>query len=141
MGCWGITAFESDAGLDAAGFIRHNLPEDGKLELDKIIKTMRKEKKLTLIPDVTEGWSHSGPMVLAEIIVKFADQDFSNLDYDEDWAADEKKFKSITSFVATRESIQWLRDYLSETLNHKLADVEWQSKQGYSDWDKWGGLV
>ena len=32
MGCWGITAFESDAGLDAVDFIRNNLPEDGKLQ-------------------------------------------------------------------------------------------------------------
>lgn len=30
MGCWGITAFESDEGLDALGCIRKNLPKDGK---------------------------------------------------------------------------------------------------------------
>lgn len=25
MGCWGITAFESDAGLDAVNFIRRSI--------------------------------------------------------------------------------------------------------------------
>ncbi len=29
MGCWGITAFESDAGLDAISLIRKHLPEQG----------------------------------------------------------------------------------------------------------------
>ena len=38
MGCWGITAFESDAGLDAVCCIRRSLPKDGKLELDAVIQ-------------------------------------------------------------------------------------------------------
>lgn len=29
MGCWGITAFESDAGLDAVCCIRRSLPRMG----------------------------------------------------------------------------------------------------------------
>ena len=33
MGCWGITAFESDAGLDAISLIRKHLPEQGDVEL------------------------------------------------------------------------------------------------------------
>ena len=32
MGCWGITAFESDAGLDAISLIRKHLPEQGDVE-------------------------------------------------------------------------------------------------------------
>lgn len=42
MGCWGITAFESDAGLDAVELIRKNLPEDGRLELENLIEALRK---------------------------------------------------------------------------------------------------
>ena len=33
MGCWGITALESDNGLDAVGCVRYNLPADGQLDL------------------------------------------------------------------------------------------------------------
>ena len=43
MGCWGITAFESDAGLDAVGLIRKNLPEDGRLELEKLIAELKRD--------------------------------------------------------------------------------------------------
>ena len=38
MGCWGITAFESDAGLDAISLIRKHLPEQGDVELRKCQK-------------------------------------------------------------------------------------------------------
>ncbi len=133
MGCWGITAFESDAGLDAVDFIRSNLPEDGKLELGKIIEAMKKNE--CRMPDVTNGESHTGPMALAEIMVKFLDQDFSELDYDEEWAANDNKFSSMTSFTATKESIQWLRDYVSDTLINKMKDAEFRKKCG----ENWGG--
>ncbi len=83
MGCWGITAFESDAGLDAVEFIRRNLPEDGKLELGKIIEALRQDK-WNAPPDVKDAESHSSPMVLAEILVKFLDRDIGSLDFDEE---------------------------------------------------------
>lgn len=44
MGCWGITAFESDSGLDAVAFIRENLPKNGTVELAKIIKELQQDK-------------------------------------------------------------------------------------------------
>ena len=37
MGCWGITAFESDAGLDAISLIRKHLPEQGDVELRQML--------------------------------------------------------------------------------------------------------
>ena len=37
MGCWGITAFESDTGLDAIGPIRNHLPEQGDVKLQQMI--------------------------------------------------------------------------------------------------------
>ncbi len=80
MGCWGITAFESDAGLDSVEFIRKNIPGDGRLELGKIIEAMQKENYL--VYDVTDGLSHSGPMALVEVIIKMNGWDFSDLDYD-----------------------------------------------------------
>lgn len=40
MGCWGITAFESDSGLDSVDFIRENLLNNEKLELEKIIEAL-----------------------------------------------------------------------------------------------------
>ena len=43
MGCWGITAFEPDAGLDAVGLLREHLTEDGRLELENLIEALRQD--------------------------------------------------------------------------------------------------
>ena len=137
MGGWGITAFESDDGLDAVNFFRGNLPKDGKLELGKIIEAMQKDEGY--VPDVTDGHSHSGPMALAEILVKFLDQDIGDLDYNEEWAAKDNKFNAVTSFTATKESIRWLRNYISETLKCAKENAEFIAKQGVHEWDRWGG--
>lgn len=133
MGCWGITAFESDAGLDAVGFIRRNLPEDGRLELGKVIGAMQKAK--CRLPEASDGDSHTGPMALAEIMVKFLDGDLSGLDYDEDWAAADNKFSAITSFTADKESVRWLRNYISDTLQYAREDAEFRAQHG----EKWCG--
>lgn len=134
MGCWGITAFESDAGLDAVGLIRENLPEDGRLELEKLIETLRQDSWYAP-PDVANGEPHTSPMALAEIMVKFLDRDMKGLDYDEEWASQDKKFHSVTSFTASKESVKWLRDYVSDTLRHAKENAESQAEYG----GKWGG--
>jgi hypothetical protein len=134
MGCWGITAFESDAGLDAVEFIRRNLPEDGKLELGKIIEALWQDE-WNAPSDVNNAESHTSPMALAEILVKFLDRDISGLDYDEEWAAKDKKFSTITSFAASKESVRWLRDYVSDTLQQVKKNAELRAKYG----EEWGG--
>lgn len=116
MGCWGITAFESDAGLDSVSFIREQLPKDGNLELGKIIKALQCGE--CRLPEVKNAESHTSPMAMAEIIIKFLDRDTDGLDYDEEWAAKDNKFSAITSFTASKESIGWIRDYLSDTLHY-----------------------
>ena len=45
MGCWGITAFESDAGLDAIGLIRNRLPERGDVKLQQMIDWLRADSR------------------------------------------------------------------------------------------------
>lgn len=137
MGCWGITAFESDAGLDAVGFIRKNLPEEGNLELGKIIEAMQAES--WLVPNTEDAYHHTGPMALAETIVKFIDRDFSNLDYDEDWAKNDKKFSSVTSFTSSKESLQWLRDYISDTLKYAKENGMSRAEHATDECDKHGG--
>jgi hypothetical protein len=129
MGCWGITAFESDAGLDAIHFIRKNLPDDGKINLGKIIEAMQREK--CRIYNVTDGESHSGPMALAELMVKLHDKDFSDLDYVKNM------FSDIISFNASKESLQWLRDYLYDTLKYAKESAELRAKYG----ENWGGWL
>jgi len=62
-------------------------------------------------------------------------QDFSDLDYDEEWAKNKSKFSTITSFIASKESLQWLRDYLSDTLKYAKENAEFRAKYG----EKWGG--
>ncbi|MGB8451689.1 MAG: DUF4259 domain-containing protein [Anaerocolumna sp.] len=82
MGCWGITAFESDTGLDAIDFIRRNLPEDGKLYLEKIIKALRQDN-WNVPADTKDAESHTSPMALAEMLIKFLVGDIDGLDYKE----------------------------------------------------------
>lgn len=130
MGCWGITAFESDAGLDAVGFIRNHLPENGKLELGKIIKALRQDR-WNAPPDTFEADSHTSPMALAEIVVRFLDRDVKAIDYHAASEAKDKHFSSITSFTASREDTRWLRDYLSDTLKYAVKNAE--------EGEKWGG--
>lgn len=134
MGCWGITSFQSDAGLDAITFIRELIPEDGRMELGNIIKALRQDE-WNAPPDVMDGHSHTSPMALAEIVVKFLDKDISSLDYEDEGASDDKRFSSITSLTASRESIQWLRDYVSDTLKYSRKNEGPRAQQG----EKWGG--
>ena len=44
MGCWGTTSFQSDEGLDAMAFIRRNIPGDGRLELEGVIKALYQDE-------------------------------------------------------------------------------------------------
>lgn len=134
MGCWGITAFESDAGLDAVGFIRKNLPKNGKLELGEIINALQQDR-WNAPSSVEDAPSHTSPMALAEIMMKFLDGDFGSLDYDEEWAVEDHKFSAITSFTASKESVLWLRNYVSDMLKNATKNAEFHAKQG----EKWGG--
>lgn len=54
MGCWGITAMQSDDGLDAVEFIREHFPKDGKLELSAIIQSLLQDE-WNRPPEVTDG--------------------------------------------------------------------------------------
>lgn len=58
MGSWGITAFESDAGLDAANLIKDNILNDGKLELKKLIEVLQQDT-WNKPSDVEDGVSHT----------------------------------------------------------------------------------
>lgn len=129
MGCWGITAFESDAGLDAVGFIRETMLKDGRMELGEIIKALQKEAWYAP-PEASEGVPHTSPMALAEIIVKFLDGNREGMD--DNWDdVPERKFGNITSFTASRESLQWLRDYISDSLKY--------AKENAVKGNNWGG--
>ena len=130
MGCWGITAFESDTGLDAIGLIRNHLPEQGDVKLQQMIDWLRADS-WNAHPEVSEGVSHTSPMAVAELIVKFQEKDFSALD----GIRGDKKFSSLSSFTASKESLQWVREYLSETLFYSRKCAKEQEKSGVL----WGG--
>lgn len=140
MGCWGITAFESDAGLDAVICIRKNLPEDGKLDLDAVIQRLQQDG-WNRPADVSEGVSHTSPMALAELMFQLMDHDLSRLDYPDERADKDKKFGSLTSFQASKDALQWLRIYLSGTLQSAVANAEQEGNWGgwfhKEDWNEW----
>lgn len=72
-------------------------------------------------------------------------QEYAELRYDEEWAAEDNKFRSITSFTASRASLRELRDYLADTLKYARIRAERQIKAGElpggwfdpKDWDGW----
>ena len=139
MGCWGITAFESDAGLDAVDLIRDNLPDDGKMDLKTMIRLLQEDRWCTP-QDVTDGDSHSSPMALAEIIVKFRNKDMTGMDA-ELYAAEGRQFASMTSFTADKESIGWLKGYLTDTLKYSMENAangrKWNGWLKEKDWNSW----
>lgn len=134
MGCWGITALESDAGLDTVGFIRRHLPKDGRLQLEKIVEALKRDD-WNAPSDVTNGAAHTSPMALAEIIVKFLDQDQDSLDSDEICWDQNEKFRNICTFIASRDSVLWVRTYLYDTLLNARENAK--SSEEYDR--KWGG--
>ena len=134
MGCWGITAFESDEGLDAVEFIRRNLPEEGKLELEALLEAL-KQDSWNVPPEVEMAGSHTSVMALGELMLKFTDGDVKSLDYDGEWGKEDHRFDSITSFTAHRETVQWIRNYIFDTLRNVKKYAESQTGDGA----KWGG--
>lgn len=134
MGCWGITAFESDEGLDAVEFIRESIPEDGKLELETLVETLKRDS-WNAPPEVETAGSHTSVMALGELMLKFADGDVKSLDYDGEWGKEDHKFDSIISFTAHRETVQWIRNYIFDTLRSVKKHARFQAENG----EKWGG--
>ena len=134
MGCWGITAFESDEGLDAVEFIRESLPEDGKLELEALLEAL-KQDSWNAPPEVETAGSHTSVMALGELMLKFVDGDAKSLDYDGEWGKEDHRFDSITSFTAHRETVQWIRNYIFDTLRNVKKHARFQAENG----EKWGG--
>ena len=134
MGCWGITALQSDSGLDAIGYIRDKLLEDGVLDLEIIIDTLR-ISSWNRPPKASEGPSHTSLMAVAELIIIYLDKEASSLDYEGKWAANDGKFASIHSFTASKESLKYLRDYLSDSLHYAKENAVLKAEEG----KKWGG--
>ena len=134
MGCCGITAFESDEGLDAVEFIRESLLEDGKLELEALLEAL-KQDSWNAPPEVETAGAHTSVMALAELTLKFVDGEVKSLDDEENWDTEEHKFCSVTSFTASKETVHWIRNYLFDTLHHVKKHAGSQTEDG----GKWGG--
>ena len=140
MGTWGITTFESDSGLDAIDLIRGILPKNGEVELSRIIEALQNDD-LDYPKDPKEGYSHTSPMAVAEVVSTFLEGKAGDMDYDEDWAANDNKFRDVKSFTADNSSISWLRDYLSSTLDSAIENATFRSKYAVEKHAKWGGWV
>lgn len=141
MGCWGITAFESDAGLDSIDYIRDRLPLNGKLNLASVVAALQEEQ--VRLPDACDAEAHSSPMALAELLVKLSDHDMSGLDYNGEWAKKRRQFANLTSCEASKESLQWMRDYLADTLKYARENAQrqgdfngWIEKKNWVAWQE-----
>lgn len=146
MGAWGITAFESDAGLDVIDSIREELPKDGELTLQNLLEAVQNSRWREL-SDPQLGDSHTSPLAVTELIFKIQDGDYAVVDYEDDWAKDDNKFQDMSSFTADKESILWLKDYLTETLsaarNNAANSIDpadpyngWFYKENWEGWQQ-----
>jgi len=126
MGCWGIEALASDAGMDAwDDLLMECLTEDGKLELNQMIDSIKRDP-LYVVPNATDGY-YIEPLVIAELIIRFINQ--SSYRYEE-----------ITSCAVDKKSVRWIRKYVSDTLQSRIKVVECAAKSGadkYTRWDGW----
>ncbi len=142
MGAWGITAFESDAGLDVNSFIKKNLPQDRNLTLKTLLDTVKKSEYYTE-GESKIGDSHPSPLTITEIIFKIKDNDFKEIDYE--WDKPGEKYSTLGSFTADKESLIWLKDFLTDNLASARQNTE--PKEGkivheYNGWffkDNWIG--
>ena len=136
MGSWGITALESDNGLDAIEHIRWNIHESGRLDLHESVLMLREEG--LVVPPAEVGYCHTGVEALAEFILKCSEGAVKDLDYPHN----EMKFASMSSFVAEKSDLQWIREYLSETLDSaerksNRAEKKWGGWFKEADWNEW----
>lgn len=138
MGCWGITAMESDTGLDAIGFISRNLPVNGKVSLDEMIEALQNDS-WNRPPEPTWGQKHTSLMAVVELMVMFLDKDVKSLDYEEEEDTEYKKFGSVHSFTASKKAVQYLRDYLAKTLQCAREEAEVRKWGGWFEEVNWIG--
>ena len=134
MGCWGISALQSDSGLDAISYVRKKLLWEGRLDLDTVIDTLQKSS-WNRPPEASEGLSHTSLMAVAELIVLYLNEDAASQDYEGQWAERYSKFASIYSFTASKESLTYLRDYLSDSLRYAKENAKCKAEHG----EMWGG--
>ena len=87
-------------------------------------------------PKVETAGSHTSVMALAELMLKFVDgRKVKSLDYDGNGGRGILRFDSITSFIAHRDTIQWIRNYIFDTLWNVKKHARFQAENG----EKWGG--
>jgi hypothetical protein len=134
MGCWGISALQSDSGLDAISYVRKKLLWEGRLDLDTVIDTLQKSS-WNRPPEASEGLSHTSFMAVAELIVLYLNKDAASLDYVGQWSEKDGKFASIQSFTASKESLAYLRDYLSDSLRYAKENAKCKAEHE----EMWGG--
>lgn len=114
MGSWGITAFESDTGLDTMIILHDHLPTDGHWDLAGLIEVLKESKDISL-SDPKEGHPVTSPMALAEMLMGYLDGQARDMG----WAYQERpepNFDSVRTFTMDKPSLQWLRTHLDDTL-------------------------
>ena len=111
MGCWGITAFESDTGLDALAAIRTQVQKEGRLKLEDILAELKKDA-WNAPADVRRCESHTSPMMLAEVMIKFLDGYAAELDFGETYRKD-KRFSCLSSFTGAYGTFDLTHGYIA----------------------------
>lgn len=140
MGCWGITALESDTGLDVIEMIRDNITEDQRLDMDQALHILKADFS-ECIPDVKRGIPHTGPMMILEVICMYLDGRCRSIDWP--WEPTNRCFSELTSLSISKKTLQEISGYLRETLLYSRENArnpdgrKWNGWIHEKDWKAW----
>ena len=135
MGSWGIKAFDSEIGLDTLEFIRTHIPKNGCIILKELLEQIRLDA-WCMPPDVEKGESHTSIMMIAELMESFQNGNIEEWEY-----IPKKPFKKIVSFIADRESVLQMHEYLFGILQQARKNAEngnrWNGWCEERNWESW----
>lgn len=112
MGAWSVRALDSDEGLDVMGILaREYIPNHPVMEMNEIIELMKEEgmlgndfSEIDFLYDITA-------MALSELYFQWKNE--RKIDYD----TEECAWDNVTDFTASKESIDFLLQQLTDIKN------------------------
>jgi Domain of unknown function (DUF4259) len=147
MGAWGLTALESDQGLDVVDFVKRFVSnikaEPVNLDTAELIDAMKKDGFFGQNFEEVDFYFDNSAMALAELYLMFKHS--GKLDY-EDENQSQDLAKRVKSFVADKAALSFILRYLNDIKLNEIKS-EKPDKHGNreiielwresNNWDEW----
>jgi Domain of unknown function (DUF4259) len=142
MGAWGITALESDQGLDVVDFVKRFVSnikaQPVNIDMAELINAMKKEGFFGRNFEEVDFYFDNAAMALAELYLMF--KHTGKLDYDDENQSQDLA-KRVKSFVADKAALSFILQYLNDIKSEKPDKygnreiIELWRESG--SWDEW----